>query len=87
VPGAKNLPFASQLENGKMRSAEELRALYADLGEREDREVIVYCGSGVTACHLLLGREIAGLPQATLYEGSWSDWARDASLPLATTSE
>ncbi len=87
VPGAKNLPFSRQLENGVMRSPSDLRALYTELGDREGREVIVYCGSGVTACHLLLGRAVAGLDPATLYEGSWGDWARDSSLPLATAHE
>ena len=41
------------------------------------------CGSGVTACHLLLAMEIAGLPGARLYAGSWSEWSRDPSRPVA----
>jgi len=39
------------------------------------------CGSGVTACHNLLSLEVAGLPGAQLYAGSWSEWIRDAARP------
>ena len=42
------------------------------------------CGSGVTACHALLAMEIAGLPGARLYAGSWSEWIRDTRRPVAT---
>jgi thiosulfate/3-mercaptopyruvate sulfurtransferase len=43
--------------------------------------VICHCGSGVTACHTALAMVAAGLPIPELYEGSWSDWSRDESLP------
>jgi len=45
--------------------------------------VVAYCGSGVTACHDLLALALAGREDALLYEGSWSDWAKDRSLPAA----
>jgi thiosulfate/3-mercaptopyruvate sulfurtransferase len=46
--------------------------------------VISYCGSGVTACHNLLALERAGLGPGRLYAGSWSEWSRDPSRPVAT---
>jgi thiosulfate/3-mercaptopyruvate sulfurtransferase len=46
--------------------------------------VIAQCGSGVTGCHLLLALEIAGLPGAALYAGSWSEWIADPARPVAT---
>jgi thiosulfate/3-mercaptopyruvate sulfurtransferase len=45
--------------------------------------MIAMCGSGVTACHNLLALEVAGLPGARLYAGSWSEWIRDTSRPVA----
>ena len=45
--------------------------------------IVAYCGSGITACHDLLALEIIGRPDALLYEGSWSDWARDPALEAA----
>ena len=47
--------------------------------------VVVYCGSGVTACADLLARRTAGLPDARLYVGSWSQWGADDTLPAETT--
>jgi thiosulfate/3-mercaptopyruvate sulfurtransferase len=41
------------------------------------------CGSGVTACHLLLAMEVAGLRGGRLYPGSWSEWSRDPARPVA----
>jgi thiosulfate/3-mercaptopyruvate sulfurtransferase len=45
-------------------------------------KAIAMCGSGVTACHNLLALEVAGLPGAQLYAGSWSEWIRDAARPV-----
>ncbi len=46
--------------------------------------MIVYCGSGVTACHDLLALERAGLPAGALYPGSWSAWSADETRPITT---
>jgi thiosulfate/3-mercaptopyruvate sulfurtransferase len=87
IPGARSAPWADNLRDGRFRPAAELRARFADLGAGPERDVVVYCGSGVTACHDALAIELAGLPRARLFEGSWSDWARDASLPAALGPE
>lgn len=86
VPGARNLPFDDNLAMaGTFMSAEELREMYEDLLDgRKPDEVIHMCGSGVTACHNLLAMEIAGLPGAKLYAGSWSEWIADPARPVAT---
>jgi thiosulfate/3-mercaptopyruvate sulfurtransferase len=85
VPGAVNQPFtASVAADGRFRPAAELRAmLAAPLGDATPRDAIAMCGSGVTACHLLLAMEVAGLRGARLYAGSWSEWCRDPSRPVA----
>ncbi len=83
IPGAKSAPWAENLQDGRFKSAAALRERYRALGATGDVPVIVYCGSGVTACHDILALERAGMGGAMLYEGSWSDWARDASLAAA----
>jgi thiosulfate/3-mercaptopyruvate sulfurtransferase len=84
VPGAVNAPFAGNFDSaGHFLPPEELRRRFAGLGATVDREVIAYCGSGVTACNDLLALELAGVP-AKLYEGSWSDWSSDPEAEVAT---
>ena len=85
VPGAINLPFEDNLHvSGRFSSAQELRELYEGLMESTPPDhVIQMCGSGVTACHNILAMEHAGLTGAKLYAGSWSEWIRDPSRPVA----
>ncbi len=80
IPGARNLPLTENLDaNGHLKSAAELRALYSQwLGPVPASDLIVHCGSGVTACHTLLALERAGLHGAKLYVGSWGEWCRTA---------
>jgi thiosulfate/3-mercaptopyruvate sulfurtransferase len=83
IPGAINIPYLSNLsDDGRFRSAEDLAAQYkAAIGQRDPSNVIVHCGSGVTACHTLLALEQAAIKGANLYVGSWSEWSR-RDLPL-----
>ena len=84
VPGALNVPFAGNLDaDGRFLDPPALRARYAAVGA-DATPAIVYCGSGVTACHDLLAIEHAGLPAARLYPGSWSQWSADPARPVAT---
>jgi thiosulfate/3-mercaptopyruvate sulfurtransferase len=89
VPGAVNVPTSTNLgADGRFRSPDQLRALYAAAGVPLDgsREVAVYCGSGVTATHDLIALELLGVP-AALYPGSWSEWVSDPDRPVATGNE
>ena len=85
VPRAVNRPYAENLTDGRFKSpmqlADEYRALLAG---RDPAEVVVMCGSGVTACHNLLSMERAGLRGAKLFTGSWSGWLADTRRPVAT---
>jgi thiosulfate/3-mercaptopyruvate sulfurtransferase len=85
VPGARNHPFAMNMgSGGRFASAGELRQRFERSQDGvADDHTIVMCGSGVTACHLLLALEVAGKRGARLYAGSWSEWIRDASRPIA----
>jgi thiosulfate/3-mercaptopyruvate sulfurtransferase len=89
VPGARNRPFSANVTSaGRFRPAAELNAELTELlGGRPPQQLIAMCGSGVTACHLLLAMEVAALPGGRLYAGSWSEWIRDSARPIATGSE
>jgi thiosulfate/3-mercaptopyruvate sulfurtransferase len=85
IPGAVNRFWQSNLEHGRFKSPQQLRAEFdALLGGRAPEQVIHACGSGVTAAHNVLAMEIAGLTGSALYAGSWSEWIRDPSRPVAS---
>ncbi len=88
IPGAVNRPFEENLRSDKtFRDRDDLRmAFEALLGARDPREVVHYCGSGVSACHNALAMAVAGLGKTTLYPGSWSAWISDQSRPVARRS-
>ena len=88
IPGAKNLPFGANLSSeGLWKSPAELRALLEDvLGTQPGAPWSVMCGSGVTACHLVLAARLAGIHEPRLYVGSWSEWIRDPSRPVVRGS-
>jgi thiosulfate/3-mercaptopyruvate sulfurtransferase len=84
IPGARNRVFKDNLQSdGCFKPAEALRAEFGAL-IRSPESTIAQCGSGISACHNLLAMEIAGLPGAALYPGSWSEWSSDPSRPVAT---
>ena len=90
VPGAVNAPFSEHVdESGRWRSPADLAEHFAELGVNGDGSpVAAYCGSGVTACSVVLALERAGVTDsenpAALYAGSWSDWSADPDRPAAT---
>lgn len=86
IPGAKNYFFQKNLTDEKtFKSADELREQWQTLlGSTPATSVVMYCGSGVTACHNLLAMEHAGLPGAKIFPGSWSEWSADPARPVAT---
>lgn len=85
IPGAINRFFRDNLDaSGHFRPAIDLRREFlALLAGIDPAQVVMSCGSGVTACHNLLAMEIAGLPGARLYAGSWSEWCSDPTRPVA----
>lgn len=89
VPGAVNHPFATSVgADGRLLPSDELhRAFARGLAGVPASRAIAMCGSGVTACHLLLAMEHAALPGGRLYVGSWSEWSRDPSRPVARGPE
>ena len=86
IPGAINRFFKDNLTaDGRFKPAHTLRDEFAAvIGQRQPEQVILQCGSGVTACHNALAMEVAGLHGAALYAGSWSEWCADPVRPVAT---
>jgi len=83
IPGAKNRFFKDNLgADGRFKDAAQLREEFGALLD-DSAAAIMQCGSGVTACHNLLALEVAGLPGAALYPGSWSEWVGDPARPVA----
>ncbi|NKB37376.1 MAG: sulfurtransferase [Gammaproteobacteria bacterium] len=86
IPGARNYCFQNNLTaDSRFLTAHELKKQFKQLfSGTEPEKVVFYCGSGVTACHNLLAMAHAGLPEAILYAGSWSEWCRSGERPVAT---
>lgn len=87
IPGARNAPFAEHVDDrGRWRSPAELAERFRALGVAAGVPVGAYCGSGITACAVLLAMEHAGVADtpAALYPGSWSGWSADRRRPAAT---
>lgn len=85
VPGAINVPFAGNVDaGGRLLPTDALARRFAVVDERGDDAPIVYCGSGVTACHNALAMEAAGVASPRLYVASWSGWSTDPDRPVAT---
>lgn len=74
IPDSTNVPVGLLTENGKLKSPDELRALFADRGVTLDQPIITSCGSGITAVVLALALEQAGADKVAVYDGSWAEW-------------
>lgn len=85
IPGALNYPFSDNLrDDGNWKTPADLRRQWGTLlGSEAPAPFTVMCGSGVTACHLVVSAEIAGLPAPRVYVGSWSEWIRDPARAVA----
>jgi len=79
IPGARNLPFTELVgSDGRLLPTEELRRRFLAAGVDLSRPVVVSCGSGVSACALALALELLGASGYAVYDGSWSEWGREA---------
>jgi thiosulfate/3-mercaptopyruvate sulfurtransferase len=82
MPGALNVPFTEIVENGRLAAPEKIAAAFAKGGVDTDKPVITSCGSGVTAVVLALGLDAIGKKMPRVYDGSWTEWASRADLPV-----
>jgi thiosulfate/3-mercaptopyruvate sulfurtransferase len=82
MPGALNVPFTEIVENGRLAAPEKIAAAFAKGGVDTDKPMITSCGSGVTAVVLALGLDAIGKKMPRVYDGSWTEWASRADLPV-----
>ncbi len=83
MPGSTNLPFPDLLENGLLKSGQQLSALI-DKHFDSDKHTICSCGSGVTACIIAFGAHLIGNDNVSIYDGSWSEWGLPGDLPVVS---
>ncbi len=83
IPNSLNVPWNKVAQDGKIKSAGEVRIAFAEAGVDLERPVITTCGSGVTAAILLLAFETIGKSDVVLYDGSWSEWGGRPEFPVA----
>lgn len=85
IPGSHNVPFGKLLnQDGTLKSAPELQRLFEQAGVGLNKPVVTSCGSGITASVLALGLAELGHRRTSVYDGSWSEWGADQSLPIET---
>jgi thiosulfate/3-mercaptopyruvate sulfurtransferase len=85
IPGAHNLPFGRLInKDGTLKTAPELERLFEEAGIDLNKPVVTSCGSGITASVLALGLAEIGHRKTSVYDGSWSEWGADESLPIET---
>ncbi|MEO7964867.1 MAG: 3-mercaptopyruvate sulfurtransferase [Gemmatimonadaceae bacterium] len=85
IPGARSLHYASLVESdGTMKSADAIRETVEAAGLDLDQPIVASCGSGVTACAVVLALESLGAPRLAVYDGSWTEWGGRDDTPVAT---
>ncbi|OAT27945.1 thiosulfate sulfurtransferase [Buttiauxella ferragutiae ATCC 51602] len=82
IPGALNVPWSDLVENGQLKTTDELNEIFIRQGVSFDKPVIASCGSGVTAAVVVLALTTLGVNGVSLYDGSWSEWGARSDLPV-----
>jgi len=86
MPGSISLPFTELVDDGRMKDMSTLRAIFAAKSIDIAQPITTTCGSGVTAAVVLLGLELAGAKDVSLYDGSWAEYAQQPEAIIETSS-
>jgi thiosulfate/3-mercaptopyruvate sulfurtransferase len=86
MPGATSIPFTDLVEDGRLKSIEQLHKLFKARGVDLKQPLTTTCGSGVTAAVIALGLEIAGADRVSLYDGSWAEYAQHPEAEIQKTA-
>ncbi len=81
IPNSMNLYYNDLLSHGKMKPTQDLKEMLADFNI-ENKKLIFTCGSGITACIIMLAAELAGYKNMSVYDGSWSEWGQLNGAPI-----
>lgn len=84
MPGSRNVPSSSLVADGKLKSAADIEAAFAEAGVDPAKPVVTSCGSGVTAAILALALGTIGASDVALYDGSWAEWGGADDAPVET---
>lgn len=82
IPGSSCLPFAELIDGHKLKEEAELRPLLTHMLPETAQEYLFSCGSGVTACIVLLAAYVCGYQNLSVYDGSWTEWGQRQDLPI-----